>query len=58
LRRERSDRAVENALSKLRRAAEEEVNLVPILLETVQSYATIGEIYSVLRDCWGEWRSL
>jgi len=58
LRRERNNRAVETSLRKLRKAAEDEVNLVPVLMETVRSYATIGEIYSVLREMWGDWRSL
>ena len=30
--------------------------LVPLLVEAVEAYATVGEITSALRDVWGEYR--
>jgi methylmalonyl-CoA mutase, N-terminal domain len=58
LRKERNNERVEASLKKLQDAAQKEVNLIPVLLETVQSHATMGEIFSALRGLWGEWRSL
>ena len=29
-------------------------NLLPLILEGVKAYATVGEIANVLRDAWGE----
>jgi methylmalonyl-CoA mutase N-terminal domain/subunit len=56
----RSDRdapAVEKALSKLRAGAEGNENLMPLLLEAVKTYATLGEICSMLREVFGEYRA-
>jgi len=57
LRAERDGRAVERALGDLRAAAHEGVNLVPALVDTVKTYATIGEICGVLREVFGEYRA-
>lgn len=42
-------------LEELRLAAEGTENLMPIILEAVKSYCTIGEICGVLRDVFGEY---
>jgi methylmalonyl-CoA mutase N-terminal domain/subunit len=42
------------ALERLERAAATTDNLVPLLLESVKAYATVGEISNVLRAAWGE----
>ncbi|RLI10271.1 methylmalonyl-CoA mutase, partial [Candidatus Bathyarchaeota archaeon] len=49
-------REVEDALDRLRRAAEGEENLMPYMLEAVKARATIGEIFGVLREIFGEYR--
>jgi methylmalonyl-CoA mutase N-terminal domain/subunit len=57
LRAERDGRAVKCALDDLRVAAAGRANLMPLLVETVKTYATIGEICGVLREVFGEYRS-
>jgi len=45
------------ALHKLRGAAEQEnVNLMPFILEAVKQYTTLGEICSTLRQVFGEYK--
>ena len=58
VRRERDARGVARALDALRAAAAGDANLVPILVETVKTYATIGEICGVLREVFGEYRAV
>jgi len=43
-------------LSDLSNAARGNLNLMPILLDAVESYATLGEISDTLRACWGEYQ--
>ena len=38
------------------RAEQPDVNLMPLLVEAVEAYATVGEITSALRHVWGEYR--
>ncbi|MBI3968352.1 MAG: methylmalonyl-CoA mutase [Chloroflexi bacterium] len=52
----RDGAAVERALAAVRRAAEGTENLMPHLVTAVKAYATIGEIYGVLRSVWGEFK--
>jgi methylmalonyl-CoA mutase, N-terminal domain len=56
LRERRDTPVVSEALSKLREAAQTSENLLPRILECVESYATVGEISNALRDIWGEYR--
>ncbi len=57
LRREREEARVTCALRDLRAAAASSVNLMPLLVEAVKAYATIGEICGVLRAVFGEYRA-
>ncbi len=57
LRAERDQARVARALGELRTAAEGDVPLVPVLVETVKTYATMGEIFGVLREVFGEYRA-
>jgi methylmalonyl-CoA mutase N-terminal domain/subunit len=53
----RSSADVRRVLKELQTAAEQpDVNLMPLLVEAVEAYATVGEITSALRDVWGEYR--
>jgi len=55
--RNRNNQEVEETLKRLKGAAkDEEVNLIPPILETVKAYATVGEICDVLRSVFGEYR--
>jgi methylmalonyl-CoA mutase N-terminal domain/subunit len=56
LRERRDAAAVTAALAKLKQAATTDENLLPRILECVESYATVGEISNTLREIWGEYR--
>lgn len=52
----RDNAKVQNDLNVLETAARGEENLMPLILEAVRGYATIGEICGVLRKVFGEYR--
>lgn len=52
----RDNGAVKAALEKLREAAKGTENLMPYLIDTVKTYATLGEICGVLREEFGEYK--
>src|SRR5687768_12197611 len=56
LRARRDEKAFEDALRELERAAATTENLMPRILACVESYATVGEISNTLRRVWGEYR--
>jgi len=56
LRRDRDSSKVERVLCRLDEAARTKKNLLPILIEAVETYATIGEICAALRRVFGEHR--
>jgi len=56
LRHSRDNGSVERILYRLGEAAQTNENLVPIFVEAVESYATIGEMCAVLRRVFGEHR--
>ncbi len=58
LRAERDGARVARALDDLRNAALGGVNLMPVLVDTVKTYATIGEICGVLREIFGEYKAV
>jgi len=57
LRSDRDTSAVEKTLAKLRAGAEGKENLMPLLLEAVQAYATLGEICGLMREVFGEYKA-
>jgi len=57
LRNQRNKAKVDEALSRLRVAAEKEnVNLMPFIIDAVKEYATLGEICGTLREVFGEYK--
>ncbi|HBB89117.1 MAG TPA: methylmalonyl-CoA mutase [Blastocatellia bacterium] len=56
VRERRDSAAVETALSKLETAAGGTENLLPLILNSVEAYATVGEISNRLRNVWGEYK--
>lgn len=56
LRERRDNQAVENSLKALREALVSGKDIFGQLLETVKTYATLGEICDVMRDVWGVYR--
>jgi len=53
---ERDNIAVQNALNRLKEAAEKGENLMPYILECVRRYATEGEIVDTLKVVYGVYR--
>ncbi|HYM64600.1 MAG TPA: methylmalonyl-CoA mutase family protein [Gaiellaceae bacterium] len=57
LRTRRDAAAVEDALARLKRdATQNDVNLMPAIIEASKAYATMGEMCDALREVWGVWR--
>jgi len=57
-RRDRDAAAVQAALQRLREAATGHDNLMPLIIDAVHAYASVGEICGVLRDVFGEYRDV
>jgi methylmalonyl-CoA mutase, N-terminal domain len=58
LRSKRDDAVVGKRLSDLKQGAEGDQNLMPLMLEAVKAYATLGEICDVLREIFGEYQQV
>jgi methylmalonyl-CoA mutase N-terminal domain/subunit len=56
LRARRDSRATDASLAKLEEAARGSENVLPRILDCVESFATVGEISNRLRAVWGEYR--
>jgi len=54
----RDEAAVRAALGRLQDNARGRANLMPLLLEAVRAYATIGEMCDALRQVWGEYEEV
>jgi methylmalonyl-CoA mutase N-terminal domain/subunit len=50
----RDNKAVNTCLQQLNQAANGTQNLMPFILNAVESYATLGEISDTLRNVFGE----
>ncbi len=53
LRKKRNGARVEKSLADLEAAAQNNTNLLPLILDAVESYATLGEISDAFRSAWG-----
>jgi len=47
---------VEALLKAIREAAMSEANLMPVFIDAVKEYVTLGEICGVLREVFGEYK--
>jgi methylmalonyl-CoA mutase N-terminal domain/subunit len=56
VRSERDQTAVRSALAAVRLAAQNGQNLMPVIIDAVKVYATVGEISDVMRDVFGTYR--
>ncbi|MHC4827899.1 MAG: methylmalonyl-CoA mutase family protein, partial [Planctomycetota bacterium] len=56
VRRTRDGNKVDRALDALEEGARGEANLMPLILDSVQAYASIGEICDRLRRVFGEYK--
>ena len=57
LKQERDEKLVKEALNKLEKVARTSENIMPVMIETVKTYATIQEICDVLRGVFGVYES-
>jgi len=58
LKADRDQPAVDASLERIRAASQTDENLMPLLIEAVEAYASVGEICTVLREEWGEYREV
>ena len=58
LRRSRQQAPVDRTLEAVAQGARRDTNLMPLILDAVESYATLGEISDVLRGEFGEYRGV
>ena len=56
LRAGRDSAAAEAALAQLKRGAEGEENLMPLIVDAANAHVTMGEMCDALREVWGVWR--
>ena len=47
---------MEETLAALKRGAEGDENLMPLIVGRVPAYVTMGEMCDTLREIWGVWR--
>ena len=52
----RDNNKVDSLLSDLSEISKIDENIMPLMIELVKCYATVGEITSVLKDEWGEYQ--
>ncbi len=57
IRSERSQIEAENAKSKLLMAANGSENLMPVIINAVENFVTLGEIADILRNAFGEYQA-
>ena len=56
LRRERDNRKVSRVLDEVHQVAKSDENIMPVLIDAVKAYTTVGEISDALRDVFGEYK--
>jgi methylmalonyl-CoA mutase N-terminal domain/subunit len=54
----RDSAAVQQSLDRLKAGAASDANTMPLLLDAVRAYATVGEMCDALRDVWGEYEEI
>ena len=56
LKKSRDNKAVKDSLKALEKAAREQENVMPYLVDCCKCYATVGEMANVFRDVFGEYQ--
>ncbi len=56
IRQERDERKTQDALAAIKKACATRKNLMPPIIEAAKSYATLGEIVTVMKTEFGEWQ--
>ncbi|QJB32789.1 methylmalonyl-CoA mutase [Chitinophaga oryzae] len=57
LRARRDNEAAAQCLQRIREAAQTTENLMPLVVNAVENYCTLGEIADALRQVWGEYKA-
>lgn len=57
LKEKRDSLLVESCLAKIKHAASNNINLMPLVIDAVENYCTLGEISDTLRTVFGEYTS-
>ena len=58
LKRTRDNDRVRRSLDALKAGAQGTENTMPLLIECVRAYATVGEMCDALREVWGEYEEV
>jgi methylmalonyl-CoA mutase, N-terminal domain len=58
LKRTRDNAKVQRSLDALKSGAQGTANTMPLLLDCVRAYATVGEMCDALREVWGEYEEV
>ncbi|UCF50113.1 MAG: methylmalonyl-CoA mutase, partial [Thermoplasmatales archaeon] len=58
LKKERDNLKVKKAIDEIRRVSASKENLMPVILDAVKAYVTLGEICTCLKDVFGEYKSV
>jgi len=56
LKKERDNQRVSQMLDRVRSVAKSDENIMPVMIDAVKVYATVGEISDALREVFGEYR--
>jgi methylmalonyl-CoA mutase N-terminal domain/subunit len=56
LKKERDNQRVSQMLDRVRSVAKSDENVMPVMIDAVKAYATVGEISDALREAFGEYR--
>jgi len=56
LKEKRDSKKLKDVLDKVQAVARSDGNIMPVLIEAIKSYATVGEISDSLREVFGEYR--
>ncbi len=56
LRKNRNNKQVKQLLGRVRQVAESDENIMPVLIEAVKAYATVGEITDTMRAVFSEYK--
>ena len=57
IKRERNSEEVRKKISELKARAGDSGNMMPAIVDAVESYATLGEISDALREIWGTYEA-
>jgi methylmalonyl-CoA mutase N-terminal domain/subunit len=57
LREERDSKSLQRSLERIQQAARGKENIIPFIIDAVESYATVGDISNALIGVFGRWQA-